>query len=394
MKTLYLNCAMGAAGDMLLAALLELHSEPAGFLEKLNAALPAGVAVSAVPDEKRGVAGTHVRVVVHGEEEGESAPEPRPRRDHGSSVAELMARLDGLQIPEPVRDDAAAVFRRIAEAESEVHGMPVEHIHLHEVGSLDALADVLGVCWLLWELEPEKILCSPVSVGSGTVKCAHGVLPVPAPATERLLRGLPICAGPERGELCTPTGAALLGHFVAGFGPLPLMTVEKSGVGTGRRDFETPNILRAMLGETPEEQETILELSCNLDDDTPEELGFAMERLFEAGALDVFTVPIGMKKNRPGIMLTVLCEPRRREDLLRCLFRHTATLGVREKLCPRYSLRRSFRTVETEAGPVRVKCAEGYGVQREKPEFEDLARVARELDVSLREAAALLEEHA
>ena len=391
MKILYLNCAMGAAGDMLAAALLELHPEPAAFLKKLNAALPERVRVTAEPDLKQGIRGTHFHVEIDGEEEG--LEEGRAHHPH-TSVKEILARIEALEIPEQVKEDALAVYRRIAEAESEVHGEPVENIHLHEVGSLDALADVLAVCWLIRELQPEQILCSPIAVGSGTVKCAHGVLPVPAPATERLLRGLPIEGGSEKGELCTPTGAALLGYFAAGFGPIPAMRLQKSGVGTGSKDFASPNILRALWGESGEERESILELRCNLDDNTPEEIGFAMERLFEAGALDVFTAPIGVKKNRPGIMFTVLCKQEQRDALLRCLFQHTGTLGVRETLCPRYTLRRSLRTVETEAGPVRVKIAEGFGVRREKPEYEDLARIARERGISLRQAAALLEEKA
>ena len=390
MKILYFDCAMGAAGDMLAAALLELHPESAAFLEKLNAALPKGVRAWAEKDEKRGIRGTHFHVDIDGEEEGLEEGRHHPH----SSVKELLARIEALEIPEQVKKDALAVYLRIAEAESAVHGQPVENIHLHEVGSLDALADVLAVCWLLWELGADEICCTEIAVGSGTVKCAHGILPVPAPATALLLRGMPIRPGEEKGELCTPTGAALLGHFVKRFG-MPAMELKQCGVGTWTKDFETANILRAFLGESGDGgAEPVLELRCNLDDNTPEEIGFAMERLFEAGALDVFTAPIGMKKNRPGIMLTVLCKQEQREELLRCLFRHTGTLGVRESVCPRYTLRRSFRSVDTEAGPVRVKCAEGFGVRREKPEYEDLARIARERGISLRQAAALLEKRA
>ena len=391
MKTLYFDCGMGAAGDMLAAALLELHPDAAGFLEKLNAALPEGVHAWAKKDEKRGIRGTHFHADIYGEEEGHEEEHHHHHHPH-TSVSEILTRIEGLKIPEQVKEDALAVYRRIAGAESQVHGEPVENIHLHEVGSLDALVDILAVCWLLWELRPEKIGCSPIAVGSGTVKCAHGILPVPAPATALLLQGMPICPGNERGELCTPTGAALLAHFAKRFG-MPSMKLEKLGVGTGTKDFETANVLRAFWGESTEtESEMVMELSCNLDDNTPEELGFAMERLFEEGALDVFTTPIGMKKNRPGVMLTVLCKLEQSEKLLQCLFRHTTTLGVRESVCPRYTLRRSFRTVETEAGPVRIKCAEGFGVRREKPEFEDLARIARERGISLREAAALAEK--
>ncbi len=389
MKIIYFDCAMGAAGDMLAAALLELHPDPADFLRRLNAALPQSVRVTAEADEKRGVRGTHLRVLADGEEEGAEQGLDHPH----TSVTEILDRIRGLEIPAQVRKDALAVYRRIAEAESAVHGQPVENIHLHELGSLDALADVLAVCWLVTELGAEKLCCSPIATGSGTLRCAHGILPVPAPATALLLRGLPIEAGREKGELCTPTGAALLGHFASVFGPLPEMRLEKTGIGTGTKDFETANILRAFLGEGEDAApETVLELRCNLDDNTPEEIGFAMERLFEAGALDVFTAPIGMKKNRPGIMLTVLCKQEQREELLRCLFRHTGTLGVRQTRCPRYTLRRSLRTVETEAGPLRIKTAEGFGVRREKPEYEDLARIARERGIGLRQAAALLEK--
>ena len=389
MKTLYFDCSMGAAGDMLAAALLELHPDPEAFLQKLNAALPAGVTAWAERDEKRGVAGTHFHVDVHGEEEGHE--DGHHHHHPHSSVAEILGRIDALDAPEQVKQDVAAVYRRIAEAESAVHGEPVENIHLHEVGSLDALADVLAVCWLMHELQPEKIVCSPIAVGSGTVKCAHGVLPVPAPATERLLRGQSIWAGTEKGELCTPTGAALLGYFVRGYGPVPAMIPDKCGIGTGHKDFATANVLRTLWGESEGEKEPVLELRCNLDDMTGEELGFAMERLFEAGALDVFTTPIGMKKERPAVMLTVLCKPDQKEKLIQSLFRHTTTLGVRESVCLRYTLRRSFQTVQTEAGPVRLKTSEGYGVRREKPEYEDLAAIARKRDISLAEARAILE---
>ena len=392
MKTLYLECNMGAAGDMLAAALLELHPAPAAFLEKLNAALPEGVRAWAEKDEKRGIRGTHFHVEIDGEEEGHE--DGHHHHHHHNTVSEILARIDHLNAPEQVKADALAVYRRIADAESQVHGEPVENIHLHEVGSLDALADVLAVCWLLGELRPEKIVCSPIAVGSGTVKCAHGVLPVPAPATERLLRGLPVWAGSEKGELCTPTGAALLGQFVQEYGLMPAMVPEKCGIGTGHKDFATANVLRAFWGESEGEREAILELKCNLDDMTGEELGFAMERLFEAGALDVFTTPIGMKKDRPAVMVTVLCKPEKRDELIRCLFRHTTTLGVRESACLRSVLRRGFYTVQTEAGPVRLKTAEGFGVSREKPEYEDLARIARERGVSLREARDLLEKKA
>lgn len=384
---MYIDCGMGAAGDMLMAALLELHPEREDLLERLNAALPENVRVSAEAGEKRGITGTHVRVVVDGEEEG---------HEHGAhhshtSVAEIFARIEALPVSERARQNTREVYERIAAAESRVHGRPVENIHLHELGSLDALADILGVCMLMDELAPERVLASPVRVGFGEVKCAHGRVPVPTPATELLLRGVPIYAGEIRGELCTPTGAALLAHFVDEFGPMPAMRVEKGGYGLGTKDFETANALRILQGETEERGDRVLELVCNLDDMTPEALGFVQELLLSQGALDVYTTAIGMKKNRPGIMLTCMCREEQRDEMLGTLFRHTTTLGIREYRCARYTLRRSERSVETPYGPVRVKRSEGWGVCREKAEYEDLARIAREQGISLKEAEALLE---
>lgn len=383
MKTLYFDCSMGAAGDMLTAALLELHPEPERFLDKINAALGGRALISAERAEKCGVFCTRVSVRINGDEEGEEL-----HHHHGhTSLAELEACIDGMSLPEKVRQDGRRVFALIAGAESRVHGAPVENIHLHEVGSLDALADVMAVCLLLHELAPEKILASPVRVGGGMVRCAHGLLPVPAPATELLLRDVPIYAGNIMAELCTPTGAALLKYFAEDFVPLPLMRLENCGRGAGKKDFEAANILRALLGETEEKPADLLELSCNLDDMSPEEMGFAMEELFALGALDVYFTPIGMKKSRPGIMLSCLCRPEMREEALRCIFKNTSTLGVREYACQRAALRRSFRCVETEHGSLRLKTAEGYGVCREKPEYDDLARIARAASISLREAA-------
>ena len=388
MRTIYIDCSMGAAGDMLMAALLALHPDPEGFLQRLNAALPENVTVTAEQAVKRGISGTHVHVVIDGDEEGQHGHHHHPH----TNIQEIYGKIDALPVPEAVRRNTRAIYERIARAESQVHGHPVENIHLHELGSLDALADVLGVCLLMEELAPEKVLASPVHVGSGTVRCAHGLMPVPAPATELLLHGIPMYSGQIQGELCTPTGAALLAHFVQDFGPMPALRVEKSGYGLGTKDFGTANALRVLLGETGQRQDRVLELVCNLDDMTPEALGFVQEELMARGALDAYTTHIGMKKNRPGIMLTCMCREAQREDMLRCLFHNTSTLGVREYVCDRYTLQRSQRTVDTAYGPVRVKRAEGWGVCREKAEYEDLARIAREQGISLKEAEALVKE--
>lgn len=411
MRTIYLDCSMGAAGDMLMAALLELLPEKDTFLQKMQSLGLPGLEISAEPSVKCGITGTHMRVLIHGEEEGHphehaveehahshaDAPEAAHAHvhvhpHHHTDLDELTHRISHLNVSEAVRSNILAVYQSIADAESRVHGVPVEQIHFHEVGSLDALADVTGVCLLMELLAPEQVLASPVHVGSGQVRCAHGILPVPAPATALLLEGIPIYSGSIRGELCTPTGAALLRRFVTRFGPLPPMRVEKTGYGMGTKDFEAANCVRAMLGQTEESAGHILELACNLDDMTPEAVGFAMEQLFAAGALDVYTTPIGMKKNRPGVLLTCMCREDDREAMLRTIFRHTSTLGVRVSVCDRYTLSRRQYAVQTPDGEIRVKESSGWGVLRHKAEFEDLARIARQTGKSIAEVLDTIPE--
>lgn len=411
MRTIYLDCSMGAAGDMLMAALLELLPEKDTFLQKMQSLGLPGLEISAEPSVKCGITGTHMRVLIHGEEEGHphehtaeahahshaDAPEAAHAHvhvhlHHHTDLDELTHRISHLNVSEAVRSDILAVYQSIADAESRVHGVPVEQIHFHEVGSLDALADVTGVCLLMELLAPEQVLASPVHIGSGQVRCAHGILPVPAPATALLLEGIPIYGGSIRGELCTPTGAALLRRFVTRFGPLPPMRVEKTGYGMGTKDFEAANCVRAMLGQTEESAGHILELACNLDDMTPEAVGFAMEQLFAAGALDVYTTPIGMKKNRPGVLLTCMCREDDRGAMLRTIFRHTSTLGVRVSVCDRYTLSRRQYAVQTPDGEIRVKESSGWGVLRRKAEFEDLARIARQTGKSIAEVLDTIPE--
>lgn len=401
MRTLYFDCAMGASGDMLTGALLALHDDAEGFLRRLNAALGGRATVSAAPDKKCGIAGLHVTVAINGEVEGQEHDREHAH-DHGhghghNTVREIYAMLDGMAGLGRAAEDARAVYALLAEAESRVHGEDVEHIHFHELGSLDALADILGVCMLINELAPDKIVCSPIRVGQGSVRCAHGLVPVPAPATAELLRGVPIYAGELHGEMCTPTGAALLRHFAGEFAPLPEMRVEKIGVGTGTKDFPAANILRAMLGTSEArpvaegETDEVIKLSCNLDDMTPEDLAFAQEALFDAGALEAYTVPVGMKKGRVGFVLTCLCRHEDEAALVEAIFRHTTTLGIRQELCRRYVLTRCSDTVDTPLGTVRIKRSEGYGVRRVKAEHDDLARLARETGESVDTIRRLVE---
>ncbi len=398
MKTLYFECGMGAAGDMLTAALLELLPDPDAFLEELNAVGIPHVVFEKTAVYKCGIAGTHVSVRVDGVDEYEQMTN-RDHHEHGhdhphehSTPLSIAQIVDKLAVSDKVKADVLAVYRLIAEAEAHVHKRPVDEIHFHEVGTLDAVADVTAVCLLMEQLAPEQVIASPIHVGSGTVRCAHGILPVPAPATAYLLRDVPIYGGEIQGELCTPTGAALLKYFVTSFGKMPVLYTEAIGYGMGSKDFPAANCVRAMLGQTDgEETETMCELSVNVDDMTAEDIGSATGRIFDAGAVEVYTVPIGMKKNRPGTLIRVICAPEKRKAVLCAIFCHTTTIGVREVETRRYVLSRSMETRQTSLGPVRVKRSAGYGVVREKCEHDDLAKIAGEYGLSVSEVRMRLE---
>ncbi len=400
MKTLYLDCSMGASGDMLTGALLELLPDPDGFVRTLNALELPGVEYVREPSVKCGITGTHVSVRVHGQEEHEHAHDHEHSHEHThdhphehthAGMADIRQTVERLPIPQAVKDDAMAVYGEIAEAESHAHGRPVEEVHFHEVGALDAVADVTAVCLLFRELSPDEVVVSPVHVGCGQVRCAHGILPVPAPATAYLLRDVPIYGGEVQGELCTPTGAALLRHFATRFGGMPVLRTSKIGYGMGRKDFPAANCVRAFLGETADRTDVVLELSCNVDDMTAEEIAFACERLFDGGANEVYTVPIGMKKSRPGTLLRVICREPDREKMLGLLFRHTSTIGVRESVTRRFVLDRAERTVPTPYGDARRKESSGYGARKVKYEYDDLRRIALEHDCTLEEARNIVE---
>ena len=474
MKTLYIECAMGAAGDMLTAALLELMPDKEAALAKLNAMGIPGVVFEAEPSAKCGITGTHMRVLIHGEEEGavpcghthehhhDHAHEHHHEHEHHAhahahehvqedahchdsdahdhahhyehdahhhahhGMAEIRRLIAELAVSETVKEKVLAVYQSIAEAESRVHGAEVDQIHFHEVGSMDAVADVTAVCLLMELLAPEQVIVSPIHVGSGTVLCAHGRLPIPAPATALILEGIPIYGGSVQGELCTPTGAALLKTFVDSFGPMPPMTVAKTGYGMGTKDFEQANCLRAMLGESFTMNDTgskmqtvqdaegestgsrgaagkdtetenpaaregrITEISCNLDDMTGEDIAFAAERILQAGALDVFTESIYMKKGRPAVKLTVLARPEDEERLAGEIFRHTSTIGVRIHTDRRYELARHSEQRKTPLGTIEVKISEGFGVRKEKIEFASLKQIAETSGKRLAEVRAAL----
>ncbi len=429
MKILYLDCSMGAAGDMLTAALLELLPNPDEFLQELNALGIPGVVYEKKTEVKNGISGTRVSVSVHGQEEesqdhmhehegdhhhdnahGHSHSHEHGH-DHGhenghdhnhdhegdhshNSLRDIEHIVRGhLPVSEKIKDDIMAVYQIIAEAESTVHGVPVTEIHFHEVGTMDAVADITAVAMLMDRLAPKRVVASPVHVGSGQVKCAHGILPVPAPATALILQDVPIYGGRIRGELCTPTGAALLKHYVHHFGDMPIMKTLAIGYGCGKKDFEAANCVRAMLGEAADNSDMIVELSCNIDDMSAEAIGFAMEMLFEGGALDVYTIPIGMKKSRPATQLRIMCREAKRDEMIALIFKHTTTLGIREETLNRHTLARESKLLETSLGAVRKKTAQGYGTERYKYEYEDIANIARKHNLSLEDVLSRLEKN-
>ena len=458
MKTLFLDLPMGAAGDMLSAALYELlnDEEKRAFIQEINAVGIPGVKVVAEKSIKCGITGTHFSVTVDGMEEGSDEHEHHHEHEdghhhhdheehqvsdhhhdhsheheeyehihdhdhehhhnhhhehshehesdhhhehehsahhhHHSSMAEIESIINSLKIPESVKKDVIEVYKLIAAAESNAHGLPVTDIHFHEVGTMDAIADITAVCLLMNKIGANKICASAVNVGSGHVHCAHGILPVPAPATAFILKEVPIYSGHISGELCTPTGAALLKHFVTSFGNMPQLKINAIGYGMGKKDFEAANCVRAILGQGDDSLEQVVEFTCNLDDISAERIAFAMEQLFAAGAIEVYTIPVTMKKSRPGNLLCVMCRESDKEKILSTIFKHTTTLGVRENISKRYFLDRKIETVKTEFGDIRIKKAEGYGVKRAKYEYEDLAAIARKTGLSIEEITAKLNQ--
>jgi hypothetical protein len=429
---LYLECSMGASGDMLMAALYELLLDKGEFRSKMERLGLPGVVIEYSASTKCGIIGTHVTVKVSGEEEKSEdvnshgpdgghhhhtdAPSGEDHHhhhmhdhtEHHHHVApsggrrygyeEIISLIRGLELPDKVREDALGVYSIIGNAEAAVHGVPLGEIHLHEIGSLDAVTDIVGCSLLMSMLNVTEITASPVHVGSGHVRCEHGILPVPAPAAAEILKGVPIYGGRIKGELCTPTGAALLKYFVARYGEMQPMTVRKIGYGMGTKDFEAANCLRVFLCEdgTPEValRDTVCEISCNLDDMTPEAVGAAFEVLFESGALDVYATPMMMKKNRPAVLLSCLCTEDKRDTLAKLMLKHTSTLGVRVTSVSREVLPRTVETVSTEFGDIRVKRARGYGIIKRKPEYDDVLVAAKQHGVPFTTVyeAALKEE--
>lgn len=395
MKRLFLDCQMGIAGDMLTATLLGLVDNPETWIERLNQIGIPNVTYALIPKEDKGLEGYRVAVTINGIEESEHGETDTHEEHsdyhihsehhvHGRGLQGVTDIINSLSISYTCKQNAINVYNLVAQVEAKVHKSTVTQIHFHELGMLDAIADIVAVCVLLEELNFDEIIISPIHVGTGTVHCAHGELPVPAPATMELLAGIPMYADYQiKGELCTPTGAALAKYFGTAFSHMPVMTLTKVSYGFGTKQFERPNCIRAFVEINNDLEDIIIEMSCNLDDMTAEEIGYAVEQLLLSPALDVFTTPIMMKKQRLGTMLTVLCKVDDIDNLRDLIFKHTTSLGIRYHQCERYILNRSAGDIDWEGHTIAFKESSGFGVVRYKYEYDSLAAIAKQNDMSL-----------
>jgi pyridinium-3,5-bisthiocarboxylic acid mononucleotide nickel chelatase len=370
----YLDAFSGLAGDMLVGAFADAGADRDAISRAL-AGLATGGVIEWDRVQRHGMSATKFRV--------SAAAEPQPHR-HLSGILKM---IHAAELADPVKAASERVFRVLAEAEAAVHGVPVEKVHFHEVGAVDSIGDIVGACLALHLLGIEKIYCSPVNVGSGTVNTEHGVLPVPAPATARLLQGHPIYSRGPAMELTTPTGAAFVAALAESFGAMPPMRVKSIGYGAGDRDFsEQSNVVRVMVGEPSGalESTTVSVIEANIDDASPQVIAYAIEKLLEAGALDAMVIPAQMKKGRPGVLIQVIAAPEKREELTAVMFRETTTLGVRFSSAERRVQAREWVEVLTRHGIVRVKASpEGFA-----PEYEDARRIAAESGTPLKQVLA------
>ncbi len=373
MRTLFLECNAGASGDMILGALTDLLKDPAELGAMLESSGIPGVRCEIETSDRSSITGTSVRILVDGVEEG--TPGEKKHHEH-HSLGDVMGIIAGLKVSDRVKKDASEIYSIIAEAESQVHGKPISEVHFHEVGALDAIADIVGVCLLVEKLAPEQIISSPLRTGYGTVECAHGVLPVPAPATANILKGMPVYAGDEEGEFTTPTGAAIIKHFAARYAQMPVMEYEDCGIGFGKKSSKTANMLRAYIGEAEEAMPTVTEIRTDIDDMTPEDLGGIIDLLMASGALDASICPVIMKKSRPGYILSCICRDEDTDDMAMIILAHTSSVGLRFHRCQRYEMKPSFIKYRTDFGDVRIKISEGYGLRKWKPEHDDMTKAA------------------
>lgn len=376
MKTLYFDCFAGASGDMILGAMVAAGVDPDALREQLSLLKVEGFKIDFETTDRSGLSATYARV--------ETIQEHKHRH-----LADIRNIIENSSVSAAAKDLSLRIFARLAEAEARVHNEPIEKVHFHEVGALDAIVDVVGAAICFDLLKIDRFVSSPLHVGSGMVQMAHGTFPVPPPAVTELLRGVPFYSGDIKGELLTPTGAAIITTVCSEYGPIPRIKVDRTGYGAGTREYENfPNVLRVFVGETETEDaasERLWMIETNLDDASPQIIGHVMDRMFAIGALDCYFTPVQMKKNRPGVLLSILCGPEEKEAVMKLLFVETTTLGVRSYEVERRALRRTVVTVETPYGPIDVKVAHLNGrVVNEMPEFEQCRNAAVRADVPLK----------
>ena len=391
MKTLYFDCFAGAAGDMILGALIDAGVPFEAVQHALGTLAVDGYEIAADRVVKGGITAVKFRVreVPALGHDAVPAGSPAPAHKH-YHLKHIRAAIDRSALSETGKARANRMFMRLAEAEAAIHGMSIEKVHLHEVGAIDSIIDIVGAVFALEWLGADRIVVSPMNVGGGMVRSAHGIFPVPAPATLKILGAAPVYSSGIQAELLTPTGALVLTEYAAEFGPVPAMRIDRIGYGAGDRDLpETPNVLRVLIGEaaalaaTPVMRVTVL--ACEIDDMNPQIFGALMDRLYAAGALEVFYQAVQMKKNRPGTLITVVCRPDDRRPLTDLVFRETTTIGVRYHEMDRECLERETLPVTTPWGDVRVKVARrGSDVLNAQPEFDDVARLAADHDVPIK----------
>ncbi len=374
---------MGAAGDMLAGALVGLFDDKQKIIEELNSIGIPDTEIVYSEKNVNSLNASYIEMIIDGEKE-----EQGEHHSHSHShrhLSDVFGIIDSLNTTDKVKSDVKEIYEIVSAAEAKAHGREVGEVHFHELGMLDAIADITSCAYLINKLSPEKITASPINVGNGNVKCAHGILPVPAPATANILIGVPYYKSDIMSELCTPTGAAVLKYYAEEFIENPKFEkVIKIGLGAGTKELPRANVVRALSYEG----EGVTELSCNIDDMTGEEAAFASEIMMNKGALDCFISPIIMKKGRPAYLFTVLCKADEAERFAKLIFRHTTTIGIRKYTPSRYTLKREF----IEDSGVTLKRSEGYGVAKGKYEFEDIKKLALENDISVFEARKILEE--
>lgn len=391
-KLLYFDCFSGASGDMILGALLDAGLPMEDLVEALGSLALGDVSFHAEQVSRAGIGATSFHV---------DAPEHKHSHsdEHGShhhrGLSEICTMVDRSALSTTAKERAKRLFRRLTEVEADIHQMSVEDVHLHEVGAVDSIIDITGVVYGLERLGVDRIVSSPLNVGSGTVECEHGVMPVPAPATARLIEGVPVYSKGPAVELLTPTGALILSDYVDEFGSMPTMRVQTLGYGAGDREFaDYPNLLRIMLGEAEvtKNPQAVSIIECEIDDMNPQIFGVLMDKLYEVGALDVFYVPIQMKKNRPGTLVTIIALPEQRDVLSGIVFSETTTIGLRVRDAQRECLEREHVSVDTPLGQIRFKVArraDSSSVMNAAPEFDDCVRIARECGLPVKEVQAV-----